>query len=404
MLMLGLGALLLLAGVCAVMGFLLAPIGRVANALGTNTTLLSVGAAALLYGVVLFWVGREFRWGRSKVSFVLPSPLLLLAAFVGVLVIGQGVLALNIVPAYLFPLWHVLGSLLVPLAILSFAAQRLPRVALDTMLAQFTWGGLVTIALALVFELVIGGVLLAVGTLGVAVLLGLDRARELTSALQTASQDPERVMQILTGQPIVLVVIAALAIVLFVFVVPLLEELLKATGPAILMVRRVRAQTAPLPAQVVLWGLAAGAGYAFTENMFNAQGAAQGGGGGNSFWVTAMILRSGTSLMHMIATGTVAVAWYQLLVQKRRARFIGLLSAAVTAHAMWNSGAVLLGGVGVLNTTSRALGGLLGVCALFFLALLFVGCLLWLRRLIRWAQLPPVEIKPSSGTLLEIKG
>lgn len=403
-LMLGGGALLMLMGVCAVVGFLVAPFTDVQNPLGTNTTVFSFGAVALVYGSILAWLGLGFRRGHSGGWFALPSPLILLALFVVVLVIGQGVLSLNIATSYLFPLWHVLGSLLVPLAILSFAGRRLPPVSMRTMLAQFTWGGLVTIALALVFELVIAGFLLVLGTLGVTALLGLERAMELATALQAASQDPERVMELLRGEPIVLVVVVVLAVALFVILVPLLEELLKATGPAILILRRMRADAAPLPGPVVMWGLVSGAGYAFTETMFNAQTAVPDGAGGAPFWVTAMILRAGTSLMHMIATGTVAVAWYELFVGKRRSRFFVLLGAAVAIHAVWNSGAVLLGGVGVLNTTSRALGSIVGICALMFLVFLFFGCLIWLTRLIRWAQPLPIEIITSSGTLLEIKG
>lgn len=93
-----------------------------------------------------------------------------------------------------------------------------------------------------------------------------------------------------------------------------------------------------------------------------------------------------------------------MFAKQKRLRFLGLLCAALTAHAVWNAGAVILGGVSVLSGVSPAVGTVAGACALLFLVLLLVGFLFWLLRLIRWAQPPPVEIITSSGTLLEIKG
>jgi hypothetical protein len=400
---LGAGALLLLAGVCGALSFLLVPIFETTNALRTNTALFSAAALALAYGAVLVGVGRGLRYAQASPNLHLPSPLWLLAGYLLVLGTGQTVLSRNLLPEYLFPAWHVLAALLVPLAALAFAARRLREISLRSMLAQFAWGGLVTTALALVFELIIGLLLLGLALAAIVLLLGLERTQALVDGMQLAENGPEEALNVLMGEPSVVVIAALAAIILFVVIVPLLEELLKGAGPAYLIARHRKDAARPLRGQVVLWGLAAGAGYAFTENLFNTQGAISGGAGVVNLWASAMLLRSGTSLMHMVATATVAVGWFEALALGKRARGLALFGGALTAHAAWNTGALSLGGVAA-GVGTEGLGIALLALALLFLSGLFVVMVVGLVYLIRWAQPPPIEIITTSGTHLEIKG
>ena len=137
------------------------------------------------------------------------------------------------------------------------------------------------------------------------------------------------------------------AVLSIVFIVPLLEELLKAAGPAILIARRQRGGMMPTKSLGPPMGFGGRRGYAFTENMFNTQSAVANFEGVFSLLGAAMLLRAGTSLMHMIATGTIAVGWYYALVSKRPTRLVLFLLAALTAHGLWNTSALLLGGVQV---------------------------------------------------------
>lgn len=401
---LGAGAFLLILSACGVLAFFAVPQLVKTNALRTNTFLFSATGLALAYGAVLVEVGRGLRRQWHSPPLRLPSPLIFIAAFVVVLAAGQAVLTFNLAPAYLFPLWHALAALLMPLAVVAFAVRRLPPVSARAMLAQFSWGGLVTISIALVLELVIVLVLGVLAILAIAVLVGADRLQALATALQGAQNDPEQVLQLLLGEWPILAVLAFTGIVLFVFVVPLVEEMLKGGGPAILMARRRSAGSGLTPAQVVMWGLAAGAGYAFTENVLNTQTAVSSGGGISGAWAGAMLLRAGTTLMHMIATATVAVAWYQILVNKRKARGLLLVAGALAAHAVWNSGALLFGAASAASAGNATVGAFLGGIVLVLLGALFVGFLVWLMRLIRWAQPPSLEIITASGDRLEIKG
>lgn len=391
---LGGGALLLALSACALLGFLVIPIVQTATALVTNTSLLSFAAVGVGYGSLLILIGRGLRQNRPATFQRLPSPLVFLALFLVALVIGQVTLSLDFAPAYFFPWWHVLASLGVPLAVLAFAVRRLPPIPIRTLLAQFSWGGLVTIALAVVFELVIGGILAAVAFVGIIIVLGSERTRALLDTL-VSGFNPTRAIEIITQEPLAILIVALTAIVLFVVVVPLIEETLKAGGPAILMARRVRAKTLPTKGEVVLWGVAAGAGYAFTENLFNATNALSGGQGADSFWAAGMLIRSGTSLMHIVATTTVTIGWYQTLVNGKTARLFWLVLLAMAAHALWNTGAIIFGTVASLGSQNPALtvvSTLFVGMALLLLVVLCVVFLFWLARLVRWAQPPPVEI------------
>lgn len=391
------GAILLAASVCAIGVFFVLPFLARPDALASNTAVLSIAAILLIYGALLVLIGRALRTNRWRGPFHLPSPYLLLGVFFVVLAVGQAVLFGNVVPAFLFPIWHVLASLLFPLAVLSFSARRLAPVSERSVLAQFTWGGLVTISTALVLELVIGGFVALLALLGIALVLGPDAMQEIIKAFAQTPTDTGRIIEIVFQQQLSAVIAGGTALLLIVILVPFLEELLKSAGTAILLARRVRANTLPLRGNAVLWGLAAGAGYAFSENMLNGQGTLNDPSSLTGFWAGAMTLRAGTSLMHMITTATVAAGWYEALVARRPIRLPLLLAAAVLAHAIWNTSALLLAGVTAVRNASTPLASmstLLSVLTLGLLAFLFVGCLFWLRALLQWSSPNPTS-KPS---------
>lgn len=388
------GAVLVASSLCAGAVFIAVPFLAQPDALAANTAVLSVAAILLIYGALLVWIGRAFQTNRLRAPLRLPSPYLLLGALALVFAVGQGVLFANVLPALLFPVWHVLASLLFPLAILSFAAQRLDAASARSVLAQFTWGGLVTISLALVLELVIGGLLALLALFGIALVLGPDAVSEIARAFAQVPTNTGRIIEIVFQQPLSVVIAGGAALLLIVIFVPLLEELLKSAGVAILLRRRVRAHFLPTRGNAVLWGLAAGAGYAFSENMLNGQGTLNDPNSLTGFWAGAMILRAGTSLMHMITTATVAAGWYEAFIARRPIRLPLLLLAAVLAHAIWNTSALLLAGVSATRTADTPLASvsmLLTGLALGLLAFLFVGGVFWLRVLLQWARRNPLS-------------
>ncbi|MBI4673057.1 MAG: PrsW family intramembrane metalloprotease [Chloroflexi bacterium] len=386
---LGVGALLLVVSACVVVTFLVVPFLLRQDALAVNTAVLSIAAILIVYGALLILIGRALEQDKLRAPFRLPAPYWILGAFFLVLILGQIILVVDAAPAYLFPLWHVLASLLFPLAALAYATQQVDFVSTRSVLAQFAWGGLVTIALALVLELVIGGFLAILALLGLAVVLGPDEIAELLRALRTVPTDTQRIGEIVLREPLSALIAGGTALTLVVILVPLLEELLKGAGAAILIVRRTRSGSVPTRGNVLLWGLAAGAGFAFSENMLNGQGTLNNANGLTGIWAGAMILRAGTTMMHLVATATVAIGWYQALVEHKLIRLPLLLLVAVLMHAIWNSAALLLAGVSASTGAGTRLADfsvLLGALVLGLLAFLFVGCLFWLRALLQWAR------------------
>lgn len=396
-LFLGVGALLLLVSLCAVVTFFAVPFLARQDALALNTAVLSVAAILMVYGALLILIGRALRGDTLRAPFRLAPPHVFLGALFAVLVVGQVILVSNVAPAYLFPLWHVLASLLFPLAVLAYVTPRLDAVSTRSVLAQFAWGGLVTIGLALVLELVIGGFLAILAVLGLAVVLGSDDIAELWRAFSAVPPDMQRIAEIVLREPLSMLIVGATAFTLIVILVPLLEELLKAAGPAIMIARRVRHTFAPTRGNALLWGLAAGAGFAFSENMLNGQGTLNNPDSVTGIWAGAMLLRAGTSMMHLITTATVAVGWYEALAQRKFVRLPLLLLVAVLMHAIWNSAALLLASVTASSGAGTPLADfsvVLSSIVLGLLAFLFVSGLFWLRALLQWARRSAVPTTP----------
>jgi hypothetical protein len=219
--------------------------------------------------------------------------------------------------------------------------------------------------------------------------LGTERLTELLRTFSNAGRAPDELLQVLTREPALLIGLALVALVIFVVLVPLIEESLKVTGPALLIVRRVRAALPVSRGTALLWGLAAGAGYAATENMLNGQASVGNPDFFSGLWAAAMILRGGTSFIHMAATATAAVGAYEAIVNHKRIRLPLLLLAAATAHGIWNTAALLFGGATSLFQSGNSANwtGILGTMfTLLLLGILFALSVVWLYVLLRWAK------------------
>lgn len=375
------GLLLALGGVCgAVAGVLALPTLARGSPVANSTSLASLSAIGLLYGALLALTGWRLRSTRPVSDFRLPHPLIFLGLFIASLAVGQMVLANAIAPAILFPIAHILAAGAVPLAALGYAARRAPSVSSRSVLAQFTWGGLVSIVLALIVEIIIGALLFFLVLLVLVIVLGYARVNELAQRAALSLDDPGRLVSILSQEPVVLILAGLTAGLGVALLVPLVEELLKSLGPAILIAR-----AKPSLGTALLWGVAAGAGYAFTENLLNAQGSLGLPGAGVGVWAGTMLLRGGTSLIHVTATATVAAGWHRALVGGKTRRLLGLAIIALGGHGAWNVLSIALGGAlgvafgqdGALNPLGLALAlGVLGA-----LGILLLGCVLWLRSL-----------------------
>jgi RsiW-degrading membrane proteinase PrsW (M82 family) len=138
-----------------------------------------------------------------------------------------------------------------------------------------------------------------------------------------------------------------LAIVELIAVAPLTEEAGKAIGARL---ARPRTRT-----EAFMAGAAAGAGFALVENLVYAAAAAALGGP----WPAVVLGRALGAAVHPLATGAVAMGWWEWRQERSLARAAKRFLAGVGIHALWNGSLVALWVVStafVVNGSSPELG------------------------------------------------
>jgi RsiW-degrading membrane proteinase PrsW (M82 family) len=171
---------------------------------------------------------------------------------------------------------------------------------------------------------------------------------------------------------------AFLLLVELAIVAPVLEETLKPFGAVI---ARPRSRT-----EALLFGAAAGAGFAVIENILYATGWLWGG----EWWISIAVIRMSGSALHLLGTALVALAVFELRYPKEE-RLISLPIAygiAFTVHAVWNGSIavaiVLFAGQDRLGLPDDSLGW--GVALLVLLAAfgaVLAAALVAVARLVR---------------------
>jgi PrsW family intramembrane metalloprotease len=393
---------MLLLSVCGILAYLIAPLRGAQDAVLTNTLLASVVALGLIYGALILSLSLDGLRSRSPRRVSLPPALFFVAIFALVIGAGQATLSANLAPAYLFPPWHVLASGMVPLAVIAYAVRRLPPISSPSLVGELTWGGIGTVLLALVFELIVVAALVVAVVLVLALVLGPEGLQQLVAQLRPYLNRPadlEGAVRVVLSKPAVLITVGTAAVAFFSLLVPLIEETLKSLGPAVTI-----GMTKPPLTRALLWGIAAGAGYAFSENLLNGATGATGAAGGGMMWAVPMTLRAGTSLVHIATTATISLGWYMALVRGQRARFLLYYAAGVAAHGLWNFISVIATAALTSVSLSSNLTGsdlqsaVLESIVALILGIMIAGAGLWIAWLIRWAKRAENQMIASSGT------
>jgi RsiW-degrading membrane proteinase PrsW (M82 family) len=326
----------------------------------------AVGGAALLVvgvglGGALAWHGRRAVRRESSDLLRLPAFWLLLLFYLPIIIVGQILISLDLWPALTFPVFHILAAAIPPLAILAFAARMfkatLPR--WRDVILQLTSGIFLSTLIGFIAEIVLGALLFLAVALGAALTpIGLASLERLAENLQDPFliQNPDNLLSLIMSPP-VLVTGAIIVVVL----APLIEELIKPLGVYLMSYRR------PSRAQVFLWGLASGAGFALAENLFNTIA-------GLDVWAVVMVFRLGGTAMHCLGSGLVALGWRDFWVERRPWPLVGAYAISVTMHALWNLNAIGLAGLSMftLGQSSETILALIGGIALLLVVFLFV--------------------------------
>jgi hypothetical protein len=389
-------AALSIAGIGAVLGLVGIALSLISG--GPDMLLLVTSSASILLlsvglGLAAAWHAWQAIQGRPSGAFRPTKIWPLVALFVLALVLGQTMLSLSLIPALTFPLFHLGATVLPALIILALVGRALGGVTTwRNMVFQAASGAFVATPLAFILE---GTAILL---LGIAAFFGLvqqpggqDLVLRLSSYLQDPSliQDPGALAPALLTPTILLVAFAVVA-----GLIPLIEEAVKTIGVALMGYRR------PSLPQAVLWGLAAGAGFAAAEGLLNASSSI------DTSWLPVVLLRVGTTLLHCLTGALMGIAWYEVFTKQSWFKGLLLYVASVALHGLWNGLAlsIALISLGALGTSSagarQAIAGLGVVAILLLLGLLGLGLAGGLVGVTAYARRQNQSLEPASeGTV-----
>ena len=328
--------------------------------------------------------GKQFEPGIETSPFRLASFALI---SLPVCLLGGQWITQTTLAVWLLPWFNILALLIPIWWLVEFGRRQLPLGS-----SQRSWG-LVSISLGvtplitLLAELILTVLVVLVVFMKLSVEpVWMNKFNQLIIQFNQSDFDPQffaSFLKDLLASPLVITTIF-LTVGLF---MPLMEELLKPLG---LWALRKRLLT---PAEGFSGGLICGAGFALIES---ATMIAQTGGGAD--WGQMVLLRIGTSLLHITASGFVGWGLVSAWRQKKYGRTMLTILAAAGVHGLWNTLAILIVLLPFITSTgaqTALLQGSLGV-GTFTLAsiLILIAAALFLmnRRLRRETQSSPPEV------------
>lgn len=359
-------AVLSIMAIGAMLGLCGIPLGLFSGGPETVTMVTlsaSLSVLSLALGSASAWHAWHALRGDPSTAFrprrIWPLAVLFLLA----LALGQTMLSLSLLPALTFPLLHIAAAVLPALFIVALAGRALGGVATwRDMVLQTACGAFLATPLAFVLEATAILLIASATLLGLALQPGgQDLLLKVTSYLQDPAwlQDPEALGSALLTPGIIAAAIAVLA-----GIIPLLEEAVKTVGVGLAAYRQ------PSLPQTVLWGTAAGAGFAITEGLLNAAGSLD-------TWLPVVALRVGTTLLHCTTGALMGLAWYHVLAHRRWRRALALYLLSIAVHGLWNAlavGMALPSLQTIANPTGE--GQLAAGLGTFFILLLLGGLIL----------------------------
>lgn len=367
----------LIGGALAALGIVLGamwlvwPLLNRENLLSGATLLLGLAALCLLYG--LLTISRAFAAGEGRGWW--PAPWLVFVVWA--IVLGLGALAGSEEPAALaawtLPVLYVLGVGLPVLAILAYGMRRTDT-TVGRVAHQLVFGGVIAFGVSLLVQL---GLLLTLGALTLAV---NGSALDLRAWLTAVLRGDLGALGDLGAAPLLLTTVFLARVV----IAPVVEEAAKALSlPA-------WGGWQPTRERAMVWGLAAGLGFALTQGLLTSTSAVTEG----TWWPT-MIGQAGTALVQGVTTALVGLGWWRARESGASWRLLGAYVAAVVAHAFWNLTGLartLVAHVpmGTVTTTEPAynvlFGDVVGILGALLLLAVLAGVLIRATSRSRWAE------------------
>lgn len=327
---------------------------------------IALAVLSLLLGGALAWQGFAALHGRPSSPFHPPSGCILIPLFLLASLMGQTVLSLNLLPPLTLPPFHLLSTALPVLIVLSLVGRRLAGAGVRwrEVILQMGSGAFLSPVISLVIEGMAGAMIAVTAFTAIAVLPGgPEWLQNFVTNLQDPAwtADPDNIRQLILAPPVLITLL-----MIFIVVAPLVEEAVKPLGVVLMGYRR------PTRPQAFLWGVAAGAGFAIAEGLFNSTVSLEA-------WGLVVALRVGASAMHCLTSGLTALGLWSLGQTRRPWLLLGLYGLGVGMHALWNTAAVGMAGFSLLALSGSeahlALGGMGIILVISFLVVMTAG--LW---------------------------
>jgi hypothetical protein len=287
-----------------------------------------IGAMTLLPGIILTYHGISASMGEGSGPFRSPIAVYGLLAFGAVLLLGHlNMRSESPVAAFMPPL-HVLAALLPGLTLAALAGRG--SLLRGEVVAGLTWRQ-VTLAAAISMSV---GVAIALYVESIGALLAIVILLTHSGAFEFASNSAD-VWEFIGDSDFILTENEQFIANLFAASVlaPLSEEFGKSLGVRFMM-RPITTR-----AQCFLLGAFAGAGFGFLEALLYGLAAI---GDDLSFWWAIMLIRGGSTSLHVICTGLAGVAWWYFSRARRHRIAAALFAVSVLIHAAWNAFATVL--------------------------------------------------------------
>lgn len=360
----------------------------------TGSFLLAAGLAlggCLLLPSAGFALARLNGWAMERFSMrVKINPwifiLLLVVFFFIFLFVGAIVAQSTPLAWFLLPIAHILVIGIPVAAILYLGGRSLPKGSPQRVWGIFGAG--MTLGPGLIFVLEIIVLLVAVFTGAVLIATSPDQSNQLTRLVQQLQTGNINTDQLL---PILQLYLKNPWIVLGIFIfmsgiVPMLEEAFKPIGFWLLVKRRLT------PAEGFTAGLLSGAGFALVESL----GYTSNGGQG---WLSSVLLRAPTALMHITACGLTGLGVARAISQRQYRWLFAGYGGAVIIHGLWNGLTLTAAGI-VLVYPDRPSSQIIAGLALLGMAILFGLTFLILILINRYLRLQAAHaIIPSIPAL-----
>jgi RsiW-degrading membrane proteinase PrsW (M82 family) len=328
-------------------------------------------------GATVFFHGVRSLREQSSRPLHLPPTWALGGGFFVALAVGLSLRSVRFCAPIGFPPVFLAAALLPPVAAVAWMVDRRPgELTWRWAAVAFVAGATVSVGLAIILEVLLPGVVLAL-VWGLADLV-LPAVEGLIDAL--AGGD---VASALTSSGFLF------AMVELAVIAPLVEEFVK---PLVVLPLLGRLKQ---PRDALLIGAIAGAGFAVLEDVIYASF-------GLRIWAGILLVRALGAAIHPVGTGLTAWGWHDVLHRQPGAgrRWVERYGLAVGVHALWNGGSLLvltLVGANFFGTPSPEVD-VLGVTAggILLALLAMEGAAVWVgARALARRLLPAEAVSPE---------